>query len=99
VATVGLHQSNQWKLAEYVAASKAVVTERLRYEVPAFTAPENYLSFDSAEECVERVGELLRDPALRLAMMEANRRHYEGYVRPDSAVRRTIGEALEVETK
>ncbi|MDQ3952287.1 MAG: glycosyltransferase family 1 protein [Actinomycetota bacterium] len=95
VATVGLHQSNQWKLAEYVAASKAVVAERLRYEVPAFSSPANYLSFDTAGECVEQVAALLADPGRRLAMMEANRQHYEAYVRPDSAIRRTIREILE----
>lgn len=90
VATVGLHQSNQWKLAEYVAASRAIVAERLRYEVPGFSPPENYLSFDTAEECVERTRELLTEPDRRLAMMRANQRYYEGYVRPDSAVLRTI---------
>lgn len=90
IATMGLHESNQWKLAEYVAASRAIVSERLRYEVPGFTPPENYLEFDTPEECVERTAELLGDPERRLAMMQANARHYEAYVRPDSAVRRTL---------
>ncbi|MFN2588994.1 MAG: glycosyltransferase [Actinomycetota bacterium] len=95
VATMGLHRSNQWKLAEYLAASKAVVSERLRYEVPGFTPPENYLSFDTPGECVERVADLLDDPDRRLAMMRANQEHYEGYVRPDRAVRRTIVTTLD----
>lgn len=95
VATVGLHQSNQWKLAEYVAASKAIVAERLRYEVPGFRTPENYLEFETAEGCVEQVGRLLAERGRRAAMMKASREYYEVYVRPDSAIRRTIRQALE----
>lgn len=90
VATTGLHGSNQWKLAEYLAASKAVVTQPLRYEVPALNSPENYLAFETPEQCVERVVDLLGDPERRLAMMKANRDYYESYLRPDAVIRRSL---------
>lgn len=90
IATMGLHESNQWKLAEYVAASRAIVSERLRYQVPGFSQPQNYLEFETPEECVERTADLLGSRDRRLAMMRENARHYEAYVRPDSAVARTI---------
>lgn len=34
VASTGLHGSTGWKLAEYVAAGRAIVTEPLRYTLP-----------------------------------------------------------------
>lgn len=99
VATTGLHGSNQWKLAEYLAASKAVVTQPLRYEVPAFNTPEHYLPFETPEECVEQTTALIDDPERRVAMMRANRDYYEAYVRPDAIVRRSLRVAAEPEVE
>lgn len=31
ITTTGLHRSIGWKFAEYIAASKAIVTEKLNY--------------------------------------------------------------------
>lgn len=90
VATTGLHGSVQWKLSEYLAAGKAVVSEPLRYEVPSLSSPENYLTFRTPEECVRQTEALLGHPDRRLAMMAANRDYYDAFVRPDSAVARTL---------
>lgn len=57
VATAGLCGSNGWKLAEYVALSKAVVSEKLCYEVTGdFGKDRNYLEFETPEQCVENIG-------------------------------------------
>ena len=50
VATTGLHGSIGWKFAEYIALSRAVLTEKLNYEVPGpMREGENYLEFNSPE--------------------------------------------------
>jgi hypothetical protein len=87
IATMGLHQSIGWKFAEYVAASKAIVTETLHYEVPGvFGENRNYLSFRTPEECVEAVDRLIRDERLRQSLMRNNRNYYRRHVRPDRLV-------------
>jgi hypothetical protein len=99
IATTGLHQSIGWKFAEYIAASKAIVTETLHYEVPGvFGENRNYLSFRTPEECVEAVDRLVRDERLRLSLMRNNRNYYRRHVRPDRLVLNSlmaaVGESL-----
>lgn len=95
IASMGLHGSNGWKLAEYVAASKAIVSERLRYEVPGNFSPErNYLPFDRPQQCVENVGELLAHERLAYEMKVNNYEYYHRFVRPDRLVLNTLVVAL-----
>jgi len=95
IATTGLHESIGWKLAEYVAFSKAIAAERLRFEVPGeLAAGENYLEFDSPEKCVEQTLRLFTDRGLREAMMERNQRYYEACLRPDMLMLRTLRMAM-----
>ena len=87
IATMGLHQSIGWKFAEYLAASKAIVSERLHYVLPGnLCKGRNYLEFTTPEECVEQVGRLVDDPEFRYRMMELNQLYYQQYVRPDQLV-------------
>lgn len=87
IATMGLHQSIGWKFAEYVAAGKAIVTEKLHYEVPGvFGEGRNYLSFRTPEECVERIARLIQDDKLRRSIMMNNQKYYRRHVRPDRLV-------------
>lgn len=87
VATTGLNNSIGWKLGEYVALSKAIITEPLHFEVPgAFIKEKNYLEFTSPEELVKSATRLFEDKDLRLAMMTNNYRYYQGYVKPDALV-------------
>lgn len=91
VTTRGLRDSNGWSLGEYVAASRAIVSEPLAYEVPGgFAADLNYLAMTSPEECVERVLDLLGDPVRRGAMMRRNHEYYERWVRPDALARSSL---------
>ncbi len=95
VATTGLHGSIGWKFGEYVAFGKAIVSERLEYEVPGnFRKDVNYLEFASPQECVEQALRLMEDQDLRVAMMSANSEYYQMYGRPDSMVLNTIRIAL-----
>lgn len=83
IATVGLHQSNGWKLGEYVAASRAIVSEELRHTVPGFAEGKNFLQFRNTVECIEAVGRLMESATRRRAMAEANREYYLSRLRPD----------------
>jgi hypothetical protein len=95
VASAGLAGSNTWSLAEYVAASRAIVSEPLRYEVPGpFDPGRNYLSFTDPDTCVEQVVRLLEDDEQRADMMHANFAYYHAHVRPDMLVWNTLEHAM-----
>jgi hypothetical protein len=95
VATTGLYGSIGWKFAEYVALSKAIVSEPLEFEPPGPMAPgENYLPFSTADACVAAVGRLLEDRDLRARMMARNRGYYLEHGAPDALVGRVLHAAL-----
>jgi hypothetical protein len=87
IATMGLHESIGWKFGEYIAASKAIVTEELRYELPGNLENEkNYLVFRNPQECVDQIYRLLNDENLRYKIMVNNLQYYHQFVRPDKLV-------------
>lgn len=96
IATTGLYNSIGWKFGEYVAFSKAIVSEKLFYEVPGdFAAGKNYAEFATAEQCVEQTVMLFEDDAARHEMMENNYLYYQEYLAPDKLVWRTLERAIE----
>jgi hypothetical protein len=96
VASTGLLSSIGWKMAEYVAASRAIVSETLRYVVPGeFARDKNYLEYGSTQELLTVVERLLADDTLRYSLMRANWAYYHAWVRPDALVLNTILTALE----
>jgi hypothetical protein len=100
ITTNGLHGSIGWKMGEYVAFARAIAAEKLNYEVPgSFSHGRHYLEFKDPEQCVQQVGRLLSDSALRNAMMKNNAEYYANYLRPDSMIRRTLNIALGPYTK
>ncbi|MBO1512353.1 glycosyltransferase family 1 protein [Metabacillus bambusae] len=91
ISTMGLHESIGWKFGEYVAASKAIVSEQLHYELPGdFLEHKNYLSFNSPEQCVERIYSLLENENYRYQMMVDNFEYYHKYVRADRLILNSI---------
>lgn len=96
IATAGLHGSIGWKLAEYVAFSKSIVSERLESVVPCgFEAHRNYLEFDTPDTCVRQTMKLIEDPQCRQQMMENNWQYYNEHLMPDKLVLRTLNIANE----
>lgn len=96
VATTGLHGSIGWKFAEYVAFSKAILTEKLQYEVPGeFFPNKNYLVFNSPEDCVEKAFKLMNDHEFRTRMMMRNFEYYRRYVMPDMLILNALSVAME----
>jgi len=91
VTSRGLVDSNGWRLAEYVAASRAIVAEPLRHQVPGdFAAGRNFLEFTDPPSLVDAVHQLLDDDERRAAMRAANHQYYREHVRPDAIVARTL---------
>jgi hypothetical protein len=91
VTSVGLHGSNGFRLAEFVALSRAIVTEPLCYRVPGdFAAGANYLEYTTPEECVAQVARLFDHPDERRALMERNWAYYREWLRPDRLALRLV---------
>ena len=91
IATTGLHNSIGWKLGEYVAASRAIVSEPLHYEVPGdFKDTHHYLSFENTNELIEKIYFLIDNKEIILEMMLKNFLYYHRYLRPDMMVLNTL---------
>jgi hypothetical protein len=87
ITTVGGQGANAGKLGEYVAASKAIVAEQLQCGLPGkFQIDENYLDFETPDECVDRVSQLLKNKKKMWNMMGHNWRYYHQYVHPKSLI-------------
>lgn len=96
VATTGLYESIGAKFAEYVALSKSIVTEPLKFELPGpIKANRNYLEFDTPEACIKQVTRLLDDDTFRLNMMERNTEYYKEYGMPVAIIARVLYSAIE----
>jgi hypothetical protein len=84
IATPGLEGSVGFKLAEYVAMSKAVVTTPVNCIVPGnFAVNQHYLTYAKAEQCVEQCVKLVSDRELREKLMVNNNIYYTSHLRPD----------------
>lgn len=95
LANEGLHGSIGWKLAEYTAAGRAILTNKLQYDLPgAFRFGNNYALYESAEDCVLRLGELLNNPPRIHRMEAANFAYHNMYVRPDAMILYSLQNAL-----
>ena len=91
IASTGLFNSIGWKLAEYIAFSKAIVSEPLYFEVPGDLGKDNnYLEFTTADQCVEKTLLLLNDQQKRTEIMGNNNRYYNEYLSPDKLIWRTL---------
>jgi hypothetical protein len=91
IATEGLHQSIGWKFAEFVAHSRAIVTESLSYQVPGdFAEGKNFILFKEVKELINVIESLRSDKELTHQMMLQNYLYYQGYLRPDMLILNTL---------
>jgi hypothetical protein len=85
IYTRGLHHSLAFKLPEYLASSKCIVSEPLRNELAKPLTPGlNYLEFLSVDECLEQCVRLLSEKNLVERMRRANWEYYRAHVYPSS---------------
>ncbi|MFM8304382.1 MAG: hypothetical protein ACKOA9_08820 [Actinomycetota bacterium] len=91
VSSVGLHGSNPWKLAEYLATGAAVVSEPLRYGLPeSLDGVARF--FASVDEAVAVCDGLLTDADARRAAQARATDYWQHYARPDALLRRRLTE-------
>ena len=91
IATTGLHNSIGWKFGEYVAASRAIVSEPLRYQLPGdFNKGKNFLEFTNDSELVNCIRILQEDKEKVFDMMKSNFMYYNNYVQPDKMILNTL---------
>jgi hypothetical protein len=96
IYTKGLHHAMAWKLGEYSAASMCIVASGFRYTfVEPFTAPRNYLGYETPDECVAHCMRLLENEEEARAMSRANHAYYLEHIRPAKQMRRWIAQAFE----
>ena len=95
IGSTGLHGSIGWKTAEYIAASKAIVSEAFCYEAPeGFREGVNFLSFTDVEGCLEQVARLMEDPDRTYEMSLANQAYYQAYGRPDRVMANALAQVF-----
>ncbi|MEA3499543.1 MAG: hypothetical protein U9R41_00760 [Candidatus Marinimicrobia bacterium] len=91
IASKGLHDSIGWKIAEYIAFSKAIVSEEMIYKVVGgFSDGKNYLQFNDKETLLSSSEKLLSDTDMRKKMMLNNYIYYQKYLRPDNLILNTF---------
>jgi hypothetical protein len=87
VYTRGLFHSLAFKLPEYLAASKCIVSEPLRNRLPvSLQADLNLLQFNTIQDCVGLCDRLLSDSRLCREMQAANWDYYQRHVRFDRRI-------------
>lgn len=91
IATTGLHNSTGWKFAEYMAASRAIITEPLKYELPGdFQNGKNYLNFNNISDLITRIYSLLNDKNKMQTMMYENFKYYNRYINSEMMILNTL---------
>ncbi|MBB1501286.1 glycosyltransferase family 1 protein [Propioniciclava sp. MC1683] len=89
IASIGLHRSTPFKIPEYLAAGRAVLTEPLHFEM----GPEPGLAiaeFASVHDCVEQIDSLLSRPVELAMRQDAARAYWRDHVRPDQVMARML---------
>jgi len=95
VTTIGLHDSIGGKLPEYIAASRCIVTEPPRYQLPvSLIEGKNYLAFRTPEECVGACERLIADPQFADQMRHENHKYYLCEVEPSALVHKRLKTAM-----
>jgi len=87
IATNGLEDTIGWRMAEYVAFSKAIVAEPFNVIVPGLSEGKHYLSF--AGDITDKIDALLYNKEY-MKMQERNCEYYNKYMEPVAMFNRFI---------
>lgn len=87
INSTGLHNSSPWKLAEYIAASRCIISEPLIYDLPTpLIDGKNYFVFRTPNECIQLCKKILEDKNLAQTMREHNFRYYQDEIKPSALI-------------
>lgn len=91
ISTRGLHHSVPFKLPEYMAGSKCIVSEPLRNGLPEPPVDgRDLLEFRGVDECLAICAELLSRPERARELRHAAWKYYQAHVHPASHVRNCL---------
>lgn len=91
ITSVGLHGSIGWKFGESVAASRAILTDSLQYDLPGnFKENTNYLVYNNSNELIDNAKNLIENPNLIHEIEKNNFEYYNHFVRPDKMISNTL---------
>ena len=93
IVNEGLRGSPGWKIGEYVAASKAVLSNAIESVVPGFELHTHYLRFDDPREIPDLVSKLRSTKDYR-AMQAANWEYTRAYLHPERYLPRILERLL-----
>lgn len=95
IYTRGLHQSDAFKLPEYLASSKAILAEPFRNTLAApLRAGEHYLAFTDVDSCLAHCERLLRNPRELAELRAGAWEYYVNHVRPRAHIADCLRRAL-----
>ena len=95
VVSRGLRNSIGWRLAECCAAGRAIVAEPLAFSLPSpLVEGEHLVTYDSADECVDKCELLLEQPELVRTMRRASYQYFQSEVRPVALVANRLDDAF-----
>jgi hypothetical protein len=95
IYTRGLYHSLAFKLPEYLASAKCIVSEPLRNNLPRpLVAGEHYMEFRTPEECIAHCARLLEDETLARALRRQAWNYYQREVKPTPHLDAVLSRAL-----
>lgn len=93
--TPAVHQCHGWKLGEYLAMGKAIISTPISNRLPfPFEDGKNLLVVHNQEELVEAIHRLSTDNELRHSLEESSRTIYTNYCSPIAVMRLVLGNFL-----
>jgi Glycosyl transferases group 1 len=95
ISTRGLHHSTPFKLPEYLAGSKCVVSEPLRNALPdMLEGGRDLVWFRGVDECLAKCEELLRRPEQAGELRHNAWKYYQEHVAPAAHVRKCLAQVM-----
>lgn len=84
INTLGVGQSNPWKLGESIAAARCIVSEPLLFDLPEpLQENVNLKTFNSIDECLSACNELMNSPEQIRWIKENNKKYYQENIRAE----------------
>lgn len=94
ISSIGLHGSTPFKIPEYLAAGRAILSEPLRFQV----GPDPGLAvstFESVADCIGQLDALLSDQTALAERQDAALAYWKQHVRPDQVMARMLRKVQE----
>lgn len=97
IVNQGLEDSISWKMGEYVAHGMGVITSPIDHFalLGDFKEDENYLKYETVEECVEKTEYLFHNDKPRNEMQIKNQKYYAEYLHPAEKLKKIFNNLRE----